>query len=152
MFEFMIVLTIQFYNFDLPQHNFYRLIIILNKMSWEFKCKDYSDVFKHLLFLVLIFFFIWLFFLLSVVLVGGDGHYMEFMNGLVIRIQEENGVDVNNPDSKLVPPNVRIGIIPAGNVHRSKMIKQKFFNLKFLQIWWFILFIYFYIALFASYL
>jgi ceramide kinase len=45
---------------------------------------------------------------------GGDGLYMEIMSGLTVRKQEEEGIDFNDPDVKLVPPTVRVGIIPAG--------------------------------------
>lgn len=47
---------------------------------------------------------------------GGDGLYMEILHGLTLRKQEEEGVDYNDPDAKLIPPTVRVGIIPAGKV------------------------------------
>lgn len=49
-----------------------------------------------------------------VVIVGGDGLYMEVMHGVVLRKQQENGIDYNNPDASLTPPNIGFGIIPGG--------------------------------------
>ncbi|PVD23491.1 hypothetical protein C0Q70_16763 [Pomacea canaliculata] len=50
----------------------------------------------------------------GVVIVGGDGLYMEVMHGVVLRKQQENGIDYNNPDASLTPPNIGFGIIPGG--------------------------------------
>ncbi|KAK7101221.1 ceramide kinase-like isoform X2 [Littorina saxatilis] len=50
----------------------------------------------------------------GVISMGGDGLYMEILHGLTLRKQEEEGVDYNDPDAKLIPPTVRVGIIPAG--------------------------------------
>ncbi|XP_076441526.1 ceramide kinase-like protein [Babylonia areolata] len=50
----------------------------------------------------------------GVVVVGGDGLYVEVLHGLVLRRQEEEGVDFNDPDATLVPPSVRLGVIPGG--------------------------------------
>lgn len=49
-----------------------------------------------------------------VVTVGGDGMYMEVLHGMVLRKQQENGIDFNNPDASLIPPDICFGIIPAG--------------------------------------
>ncbi|XP_031721545.1 ceramide kinase [Anarrhichthys ocellatus] len=51
----------------------------------------------------------------GVVCVGGDGMLSEILQGLVTRIQTDNGVDQNQPDAELVPCSLRIGIIPAGS-------------------------------------
>ena len=45
---------------------------------------------------------------------GGDGLYMEILQGLTVRKQQEEGVELNDPDARLAPPTVRVGIIPAG--------------------------------------
>ncbi|XP_025109577.1 ceramide kinase-like isoform X3 [Pomacea canaliculata] len=50
----------------------------------------------------------------GVVTVGGDGMYMEVLHGMVLRKQQENGIDFNNPDASLIPPDICFGIIPAG--------------------------------------
>ena len=49
-----------------------------------------------------------------VIAMGGDGLYMEILHGLTLRKQEEEGVDFNDPDATLIPPTVRVGIVPAG--------------------------------------
>ena len=49
-----------------------------------------------------------------VIAMGGDGLYMEILHGLTLRKQEEEGVDFNDPDATLIPPAVRVGIVPAG--------------------------------------
>ncbi|XP_026182780.1 ceramide kinase isoform X2 [Mastacembelus armatus] len=51
----------------------------------------------------------------GVVCVGGDGMFSEILHGLVTRTQTDRGVDQNQPDAKLVPCSLRIGIIPAGS-------------------------------------
>ncbi|XP_073336894.1 ceramide kinase [Pagrus major] len=51
----------------------------------------------------------------GVVCVGGDGMFSEILHGLVTRTQMDNGVDLNQPDTELVPCSLRIGIIPAGS-------------------------------------
>lgn len=51
----------------------------------------------------------------GVVCVGGDGMFSEVLHGLVTRTQTNNGVDLNQPDTELVPCSLRIGIIPAGS-------------------------------------
>ncbi|KPP68134.1 ceramide kinase-like, partial [Scleropages formosus] len=50
----------------------------------------------------------------GVVCVGGDGMFSEVIHGLISRTQREAGVDENCPEEKLVPCDLRIGIIPAG--------------------------------------
>ena len=51
-----------------------------------------------------------------VVCVGGDGMFSEILHGLVTRTQTNNGMDLNQPDTELVPCSLRIGIIPAGKL------------------------------------
>ncbi|XP_018602573.1 ceramide kinase-like isoform X1 [Scleropages formosus] len=51
----------------------------------------------------------------GVVCVGGDGMFSEVIHGLISRTQREAGVDENCPEEKLVPCDLRIGIIPAGS-------------------------------------
>nr|KAG5705893.1 hypothetical protein BaRGS_030783 [Batillaria attramentaria] len=48
------------------------------------------------------------------VVVGGDGMYMEVLHPLVLKAQEEAGVNVDDPEAQLVRPPVMIGILPAG--------------------------------------
>ncbi|XP_059155299.1 ceramide kinase-like [Physella acuta] len=50
----------------------------------------------------------------GVVLVGGDGLYQEFLQGLTIQTQKKAGVNYHSPDTKFVPTPTPIGIIPAG--------------------------------------
>ena len=51
----------------------------------------------------------------SLVTVGGDGVYCEVMNGLILRTQKDNGVDVHDPEARLVRSRLPLGIIPAGS-------------------------------------
>ncbi|XP_071504715.1 ceramide kinase-like [Diadema antillarum] len=51
----------------------------------------------------------------GVVCVGGDGTFAEFVNGVLVRTQNENGIDPDDPASVPVPPSVRFGVIPAGS-------------------------------------
>ncbi|KAM4614844.1 ceramide kinase isoform 2-T2 [Polymixia lowei] len=51
----------------------------------------------------------------GVVCVGGDGMFSEILHGLVTRIQNDHGVDQNQPEADLVRCSLRIGIIPAGD-------------------------------------
>lgn len=53
--------------------------------------------------------------LLRIVTVGGDGLYCEVMSGLLLRTQQDLGVDMHNPDAKVAPCQIPIGIIPAGS-------------------------------------
>ena len=54
--------------------------------------------------------------LLRIVCVGGDGTFAEVVNGLLIRTQKSHGIDVNNVNASLIPPNLRVGVIPAGEL------------------------------------
>jgi hypothetical protein len=49
-----------------------------------------------------------------VVAVGGDGIYNEVMSGLLKREMRDHGLNPDNPESKLIPIRLPIGIIPAG--------------------------------------
>ncbi|KAG9477778.1 hypothetical protein GDO78_012997 [Eleutherodactylus coqui] len=51
----------------------------------------------------------------GVVCVGGDGMFSELLHGLVSRTQNDSGVCEDKEDAKLMPCNLRIGIIPAGS-------------------------------------
>ncbi|CAL8323520.1 unnamed protein product [Merluccius merluccius] len=51
----------------------------------------------------------------GVVCVGGDGMFSEVMHGLIGRTQQEAGLSENDPNVKLQPCNLHIGIIPAGS-------------------------------------
>ncbi|KAK7495867.1 hypothetical protein BaRGS_00012857 [Batillaria attramentaria] len=53
----------------------------------------------------------------GVIIVGGDGLYMEVLHTLVLKTQEEAGIDVNDPDAKLVPLSVNFGLIPGGETN-----------------------------------
>lgn len=45
---------------------------------------------------------------------GGDGIYCEVMNALIVRTQKDHGVNVHDPDARIVPSTIPVGIIPAG--------------------------------------
>ncbi|XP_048466364.1 ceramide kinase isoform X2 [Rhincodon typus] len=51
----------------------------------------------------------------GIVSVGGDGMFSEVMHGLISRTQKNLGIDENYPSAELVPCDLRIGIIPAGD-------------------------------------
>ncbi|XP_078063058.1 ceramide kinase-like [Mustelus asterias] len=51
----------------------------------------------------------------GVVCVGGDGTFNEVMQGLIDRAQLDAGMSERDPGADLVPPSLRIGIIPAGS-------------------------------------
>ncbi|XP_071960442.1 ceramide kinase-like isoform X2 [Antedon mediterranea] len=51
----------------------------------------------------------------GIVCVGGDGTFAEVVNGLILRTQKDAGIDINDQGSKLIPPKLKIGIIPAGS-------------------------------------
>ncbi|XP_038604457.1 ceramide kinase-like isoform X1 [Tachyglossus aculeatus] len=51
----------------------------------------------------------------GLVCVGGDGMFNEVLHGLISRTQREAGVSEHSPEASLVPPSLRIGIIPAGS-------------------------------------
>ena len=45
---------------------------------------------------------------------GGDGTFADVVNTLVLRFQRESQVNVDDPDVKLAPMPVKVGLIPAG--------------------------------------
>ncbi|XP_077984638.1 ceramide kinase-like [Glandiceps talaboti] len=47
--------------------------------------------------------------------VGGDGMASELINGLILRTQKDGGINPNDSKAELVPPHLKIGIIPAGS-------------------------------------
>uniref|UniRef100_A0A8C4Y5T0 DAGKc domain-containing protein n=1 Tax=Gopherus evgoodei TaxID=1825980 RepID=A0A8C4Y5T0_9SAUR len=49
------------------------------------------------------------------VCVGGDGTFNELMHALISRTQRKAGIPEDNPTAPLLPPRLRIGIIPAGS-------------------------------------
>ena len=51
----------------------------------------------------------------GVVAVGGDGTFNEIANALIRRVNAENKVDVDDPESRLRGLDTRIGIIPCGS-------------------------------------
>ncbi|XP_075219151.1 ceramide kinase isoform X2 [Lycorma delicatula] len=51
----------------------------------------------------------------GVVCVGGDGTFSEVMNGLIIRTARDQDIDVNDPNSELPKPKLRVGVIPGGS-------------------------------------
>ncbi|XP_048772711.2 ceramide kinase-like [Ostrea edulis] len=50
----------------------------------------------------------------GIVLLGGDGTYHEVLNVLMRKRQEEQGVDINDPNAALSPLNIPLGLIPTG--------------------------------------
>ncbi|KAL3869302.1 hypothetical protein ACJMK2_041997 [Sinanodonta woodiana] len=50
----------------------------------------------------------------GLVLVGGDGTFHEVANGALRKIQNDYGINPDNPDSVLRPLEIPIGMIPAG--------------------------------------
>lgn len=50
----------------------------------------------------------------GLVLVGGDGHYNEVLEGLTKQMQRRAGIDLNDPDAFLSPVNIPVGLIPTG--------------------------------------
>nr|XP_037281355.1 ceramide kinase-like [Rhipicephalus microplus] len=51
----------------------------------------------------------------GVVCVGGDGMVNEIVNGVLLRAQRDAGIDANDPNSRLQPGTIKIGVIPAGS-------------------------------------
>ncbi|KAJ9583907.1 hypothetical protein L9F63_021739, partial [Diploptera punctata] len=47
--------------------------------------------------------------------IGGDGTFAEVFNGLVLRTAKDSGVDYNDPDARIPPPSLRVGVIPGGS-------------------------------------
>lgn len=56
---------------------------------------------------------------------GGDGTYYECMHVLLRRIQDEAGIDYNNPETSLKSPSIPLCLIPTGN---TNYIFLKLFN------------------------
>ncbi|CAL1539940.1 unnamed protein product [Lymnaea stagnalis] len=50
----------------------------------------------------------------GIVIVGGDGLYQEFLQGLTIQTQKKSGINYDDPNAELSKLNIPIGIIPAG--------------------------------------
>ncbi|XP_005095889.2 ceramide kinase [Aplysia californica] len=50
----------------------------------------------------------------GIVVVGGDGLYQEVLQGLIKQTQKRTGVNLDDPDAQLQPPDIPIGIVPAG--------------------------------------
>ncbi|KAK8759044.1 hypothetical protein V5799_003322 [Amblyomma americanum] len=51
----------------------------------------------------------------GVICVGGDGMVNEIVNGVLLRAQRDAGIDANDPNSRLQPGTIKIGVIPAGS-------------------------------------
>ena len=51
----------------------------------------------------------------SIVSVSGDGLYHEVVNCLVLRQMREEGQDMDDPDIKMKPLSIPIGVIPTGS-------------------------------------
>ncbi|XP_054859432.1 ceramide kinase-like [Eublepharis macularius] len=51
----------------------------------------------------------------GLVSVGGDGTFNEVMHALIERTQRKAGISEEDTDTELLPPHLRIGIIPAGS-------------------------------------
>ncbi|XP_022110720.1 ceramide kinase-like isoform X2 [Acanthaster planci] len=51
----------------------------------------------------------------GVVCVGGDGTFAEVVNGLLVRTQQEDGIDYSDPEATPRCPQMKIGVIPAGS-------------------------------------
>lgn len=51
---------------------------------------------------------------LRLVILGGDGSFLEVLNCLLTRAQKEAGLDYDQPTCKLKPLEIPIGIIPTG--------------------------------------
>lgn len=54
------------------------------------------------------------FFVSRVVSIGGDGMFTEIVHGLMARTLADNSIEHLTPETNLVQPAIRIGIIPAG--------------------------------------
>nr|QFF91275.1 ceramide kinase isoform 6 [Potamotrygon motoro] len=50
----------------------------------------------------------------GIVSVGGDGMFSEVMHGVIGRTQKNACINQNHPNAELVPCDLRVGIIPAG--------------------------------------
>ncbi|XP_023215199.1 ceramide kinase-like [Centruroides sculpturatus] len=51
----------------------------------------------------------------GIICVGGDGMFSELLNGLILRIQREEDLDINDPFTFLKRPTIPLGVIPAGS-------------------------------------
>lgn len=51
----------------------------------------------------------------GIICVGGDGMFSELLNGLLVRIQREEEINVNDPFTYLKRPTIPLGVIPAGS-------------------------------------
>lgn len=51
----------------------------------------------------------------GIVSVGGDGTFLEMMNGVIARTAKKSNVDLDDSRVRIPPPAVRIGVIPAGS-------------------------------------
>lgn len=51
----------------------------------------------------------------GLVCVGGDGMFAELCHGLLLRTSREAQLNIDDPQVKIIRPNLRIGIIPAGS-------------------------------------
>lgn len=51
----------------------------------------------------------------GIVSVGGDGTFMEMVNGVIARTAKNSNIDLNDSSVRIPPPAVRIGVIPAGS-------------------------------------
>lgn len=83
----------------------------------------YSDVhciYFETLYLVLLYIHV-LILNLRVVCVGGDGMFSELLNGLCERKLKEAGLE-QTPEQNPIPPDLKIGVIPAGNICISKSV------------------------------
>lgn len=47
--------------------------------------------------------------------VGGDGMFSEVCHGLLLKTAQQAGLNINDPNAHMVPPKLRIGVIPAGS-------------------------------------
>ncbi|UJR29327.1 hypothetical protein I4U23_010539 [Adineta vaga] len=47
--------------------------------------------------------------------IGGDGMFSEICHSLLLRKAEQTGLDLNDSNTRLIPPDLRIGVIPAGS-------------------------------------
>ena len=47
--------------------------------------------------------------------VGGDGMFSEICHSLLLKTAQQAKLDVNDPKTHLIPPRLRIGVIPAGS-------------------------------------
>ncbi|XP_046985114.1 ceramide kinase [Schistocerca americana] len=53
----------------------------------------------------------------AVISIGGDGTFAEVFNGLVLRAARDAGIDHNDPEARLPPPPLRVGVVPGGSTN-----------------------------------